>query len=88
MSRRLRAPAMAKIMRALAQRIQRRLPNGRLLLTDGKIFTLEDRTRDPDASVGRASGRYAYGYKLPAPSFTKGEGGFFSGCHYSPSPAQ
>lgn len=66
MSRRLRDPAMAKIMRALAQRIQRRLPNGRLLLTDGKAFALEDRTRDPDALVGRASGRYAHGYKLHA----------------------
>jgi len=64
MSRRLRDPAMTKIMRVLAQRIQRRLPNGRLMLTDGKAFTLEDRTRDPDALVGRASGRYAHGYKL------------------------
>ncbi len=66
MSRRLRDPAMTEIMRTLAQHIQRRLPNGRLLLTDGKAFTLEERTRDPDASVGRASGRYAHGYKLHA----------------------
>jgi len=66
MSRRLRDPAMAKIMRKLAQHIQRRLPCDRLMLTDGKAFTLEDRTRDSDALVGRVSGRYAHGYKLHA----------------------
>lgn len=66
MSRRLRDPRIPGLMRELARRIQRRLPPGRVLMTDGKAFALEDRTHDPDAAVGRASGRFARGYKLHA----------------------
>jgi len=66
MSRRLRDPAIPGLMRRLAQRIQRDLPPGRVLMTDGKAFMLEDRTHDRDASVGRGSGRMAPGYKLHA----------------------
>jgi len=66
MSRRLRDPAMARIMRKLVQHLQRRLPEGRLMLTDGKAFTLKESTRDPDALVGRMAGRYFHGYKLHA----------------------
>lgn len=66
MSRRLRDPAVPGLMRELADRIQRRLPPGRVMLTDGKAFMLEDRTGDRDASVGRGSGRMARGYKLHA----------------------
>jgi len=66
MSRRLRDPQIPALMRQLAHRIQKKLPPGRVLLTDGKAFTLEDRTHDPDAAIGRGSGRYARGYKLHA----------------------
>ena len=66
MSRRLRDPVIPGLMRRLAQRIQRDLPPGRVLMTDGKAFMLEDRTHDRDASVGRGSGRFARGYKLHA----------------------
>jgi len=64
MSRRLRDPAVPGLMRELAARIQRRLPPGRVMLTDGKAFMLEDRTGDRDAANGRGSGRMARGYKL------------------------
>lgn len=66
MSRRLRDPVIPVLMRELARRIQKDLPPGRVLLTDGKAFTLEDRTHDRDASVGRGSGRMSRGYKLHA----------------------
>lgn len=64
MSRRLRDPAVPGLMRELAARIQQRLPPGRVLMTDGKAFMLENRTGDRDAANGRGSGRMARGYKL------------------------
>lgn len=66
MSRRLRDPVIPGLMRELARRIQRDLPPGRVLMTDGKAFMLEDRTHDREASVGRGGGRFARGYKLHA----------------------
>ena len=46
------------------ERVQRRLPRARLLLTDGKSYKLERRTNDKEAEIGWASGGCAKGYKL------------------------
>lgn len=64
MSRRMRDGSLARDLTAVIERVQRALPEGRLLLTDGKAYALEDRTGDADALTGWASGRYARGYKL------------------------
>jgi hypothetical protein len=64
MSRRMRDPVLCDEITAVLRRVQQRLPEGRVLFTDGKAFELRSRSQDPDARIGRGSGRYANGYKL------------------------
>jgi len=63
-SRRLRHPSLSEDLGWVLARVQSRLPAGRVLLTDGKAYPLEQRTGDRQARVGRGPGRYAPGYKL------------------------
>ena len=60
----MRDPLLVDDLKTLIERVQRRLPHARVLLTDGKAYPLSDRTKDPEALTGWASGRYAKGYKL------------------------
>jgi len=64
MSRRMREPMLLEDIGWIIERVQRALPEHRLLLTDGKAYPIADRTNDPEAITGWASGRYAKGYKL------------------------
>ena len=64
MSRRMRDPNLVEDISWIIERVQRALPEHRLLLTDGKAYPVTDRTSDPEAITGWASGRYAKGYKL------------------------
>lgn len=66
MSRRLRESALLGDIDDIRAQLQRTWPPGRRLLVDGKAMTLHDRTRDPDARTGWASGGYARGFKLHA----------------------
>lgn len=64
MSRRMKDPRLIDDLDRIIHRIQRHVPEGRVLLVDGKAYPLEDRTNDKEATNGHASGRYAKGYKL------------------------
>jgi len=66
MSRRMKDPGLIDDLNWIIHRVQRHLPEGRLFLTDGKAYPLEDRTNDQEAVNGHASGRIAKGYKLHA----------------------
>ena len=64
MSRRMRDPTLRNDLRALLRRVQRPLPEGCVLITDGKPFPVPEHSRDPEAGNGWATTRYARGYKL------------------------
>lgn len=65
-SRRLRSPEMPGLIRQVVHRIQKRLPEARVMFADGKAFVVKDQTGDPDAARGVASRRFGRGYKLHA----------------------
>ena len=60
----MRDQLLIEDLNRVIQRVQRRLPHARLLLTDGKAYKLEKRTNDKEAKIGWASGRCDKGYKL------------------------
>ncbi|MBL4808436.1 MAG: transposase [Phycisphaerales bacterium] len=64
MSRRMRDPDLIEDINRIIEHIQIPLPERRLLLTDGKAYAVTDRTNDPEAINGWASGCFAKGYKL------------------------
>jgi hypothetical protein len=64
MSRRMRHPAIADLLRTLLKDLQRTFGWGEVLVADGKPLELGEYTRDPDAATGRGAGRYARGYKI------------------------
>ena len=64
MSRRMRDELLVDDLNKVIERVQRKLPHARLLLTDGKSYKLERRSNDKEAKIGWASGGCAKGYKL------------------------
>jgi len=64
LSRRMRDPALCEQITFIMRHVQKAWPKGRVLLTDGKAFTVRDQSRDPDAQTGYVTGGYAKGYKL------------------------
>lgn len=64
MSRRLRSPSAAALLKRVWELLPRRLGGGTALIIDAKPLPVGGYTNDRDARSGRACGCFAWGYKL------------------------
>jgi len=66
MSRRLRDPSVQEELRRLAAILQRGADPSGTLIADGKALAVSEFTRDPDATRGWGTGRFAKGFRVHA----------------------